>query len=66
MHDPQEHPNGTELGVSFIFQDCHVIAATNLSYSCRTEAQKGILETDSCSVCPFKPIVLASPREKAT
>lgn len=56
MHDPQEHPNGTELEVSFISQDCHIIAATNLSYSCR--ASRGILETGSCSAYPFKSIVL--------
>lgn len=43
--DSGEHPNGTELGVFFIFQNCHLIAASNLSYFCRAEPQRGISET---------------------
>ena len=42
MQDSGELPNGTELGVFFIFQNCHLIAASNLSYFCRAEPQRGL------------------------
>ena len=65
MHDPQEHLNGTELGVYFIFQDCHTIAATDLSYSCRKEPQRGKpgnWQLLSLSIQTYP----ALPRDKAT
>lgn len=65
MHDPQEYPNRTELGVFFIFQDCHVIAATNLSYSCRTKPHRdlGNWQLLSLSIQTYHP---ASPHDKTT
>lgn len=50
------------MGVSFIFQNCHAIVATDLRYFCRTELQRRILGTgflfhcvsgeSASSVCP--------------
>lgn len=56
------------MGVSFVFQNCHAIVATNVTYFCRTEPQRGILGTgflfhfvlgeSICSVSSCHPIVL--------
>lgn len=66
MQDSGGHPNGTELGVFFIFQNGHVMAASHLCCFCRTGPQGGswkpgfclILawEEDSCSDYPGKPL----------
>ncbi|CAM9523674.1 unnamed protein product [Rangifer tarandus platyrhynchus] len=71
MQDSRGHPNGTELGVFFIFQNGHIMAASHLRCFCRTGPQGGsrklgfclilVCEEGSCSDYPAKPLALPHP-----